>query len=829
MIKSILFAAALAALAGIPASAQESMGFGQLLQEANNAFNQGDYISATYYFNRLRETEAWKDYSNKMDVFTKLAFIEESQSNFERAAEYYGLAIQQPPDTTPENKRVIYEHYQKRYANALKMAGHYAQAERLYWKFIDRGGDPETQFLLRQIIEIYGFMNVGGAEMQKLRTLVEEQFFSSLGWDLAELYRLKGDLETSRELFSRLIPENPQEAHQYVSSILAAYESEGRTGELLDDLRERGARHPHFFRLYLELLLRMNQPGRALDELEAHLRAKTGETGELNAGDLSADPSVPDETLVLWTGLLSGQNRLEDAARRAREIVDAFPMNLSWRERLSHFLASAGDAPAAASVWEEWAAQNPDNPLIRFNAAERIQELGMEERAREMILNLPENTPGALRLREGAVCLQLGLYERAMEAFSAAAASGSAGGDAIASSITEALESKTSGAERAAEALIGQATGRAFGDVPVWVRDVLPGLCMKLGMMEELDALAQADPSGLWNIRLAREAMSRGENAWAERWLGSVPAESPHRAAAAQDLARFAGRSNMIPEQRRAAELLEPSVAPLLAASGPVPLTAAQLENLFRYAEHRLNAFEGGKALEAVRTIEASSAVVQRPLMMSDAARISFLRARAMTELGSFQPAIQILDGIQIQPWLTEARFLKAKILLGLKRTEEARELLQALSEDKTHWRRANDAFELAMRIEPLVGESMDLFSSYQLYMLQGRFDAAVPALRELAVAEYGQDTEEWARYETGRLAMISGDSETALETWDELLLDVDHPVYHGLVRYRKWNASGEVNAATGDYQKLLTDFNDTLFADLARIEMRERIREEAP
>ena len=248
-------------------------------------------------------------------------------------------------------------------------------------------------------------------------------------------------------------------------------------------------------------------------------------------------------------------------------------------------------------------------------------------------------------------------------------------------------------------------------------------------------------------------------------------------------------------------------------------------QQLLNYANYRLNAFQPEDALVAVRQIESSSRTLTRPLSQPASERLIFERGRALTELTSFQPALLLLDRVKTQPFLTEAKFLKAQILLSQKQVEESRTLLKEIVEGDESWRRANDALALLVALDPLVGESLDLFCQSVLYQLQGRAEDAVPVLRQLAVEQFDKDPAEWARYQIGRLKEEAGDAEGARKEWDQLLLEANHPVILGMLRrnrIHRINAAGERITDMTAYQELLLDFPDTLASDLARLEVQQ-------
>jgi len=267
-----------------------------------------------------------------------------------------------------------------------------------------------------------------------------------------------------------------------------------------------------------------------------------------------------------------------------------------------------------------------------------------------------------------------------------------------------------------------------------------------------------------------------------------------------------------------------PSVSLILDASESIPLNQTLAERLLHYSELCLDACQTGKALTAIRKIESASSTLTPPMTGNFKDRLSLARARVYVQSAAFQPALQMLNTIALDPYYSEAQFLSAQIHIAQGETEIARSLLHELCDRDRTWDRANDALSLLIAIEPLVGDSLSLFSDAMIYQLQGRYEDAIPPLRQLAVEHYGNDTEEWARFQIGVLKRESGQLEEARQEWKRLLLDVDNPIIHGMVRLelvRSELASGNAVSNTGEFQELLIEFPDSIYSDLARQEMR--------
>ena len=345
-------------------------------------------------------------------------------------------------------------------------------------------------------------------------------------------------------------------------------------------------------------------------------------------------------------------------------------------------------------------------------------------------------------------------------------------------------------------------------------------------------ALADADDGGAWKYNIACEALRRDSDRWALDLLSSIPPESLYRVMADRKRAEILGENSSIVAQREAADLMFPSVEPLLSATPPVVLNPVLMDRLIKYSELRLNAFQPNEALVAIQLIESSSASLERTPQPTDFARIAYGRARALSELASLEPAIKALESIDVSPYREDAQILLARIYIAQRKIDLAVDVLNDALENPQSWRIANDALSLLSALEPLVGDALEGFSDAILYELQGRFDRAVPCLRQVAVDYYGGDVEEWTRYYIGRLKNQSGETEDAREELQRLLMDVDDPIVRGLTRMEllKLNdsASASIGAAT-EYQELLIDLPNTLFADLARLQMQRKFGKEQP
>ncbi len=803
----------------------QSNNLNQLRSQANAALFDGDHVTAAYYYQRMMESPDWENYPDKINVLGQMALIEESQARSAEAVKYYEKIqeIVESDSSAPDNARIDY--YTQRYADALERAGYYKKAAQQYWELFEKGTSSNKTLYLMRILENYSYQSVSQEEMEKLRSLIIPQFRETLGWNLASLFRKQGMLEESYELYESLWPQQLAKARQSADSMYETYTQIDAFDDLLQRVQEQRQKGDHLFShlmLELELLQLDGQVEEALQRLENVLLQENQNPVDAVGALLS---QIPKDLLNLWVDLVEDQRGREEAIAIMQRIVKHSPLDLSHRERLSTMLVKAGNSDEALTLWREWMELQPGNPLSKLKAAEKIYSLGLQEEAEEILENNIENIQPKLASNEADTALRLGLYDQAFSAYEIAVATGGVKPERVSNSILNFAE-RMPDSKPLIASLLKNATGRAFDEVPEWIRTPLLELAIQPAFMEELNQLAESDPAGLWHLNLAQAAVKQGHTQWAKQCLRSIPEDNKYQHTAKRELAQLLSREESIEEKKKAAALMRPSVEMVLDTTETIPLSNVLVDRLMKYSELRLDAYQPGAALQAIRNIEDASHTLDRPLTEKQIDRLQFLRARAMLEFSSLNAAIDLLEQIHFQPQKTEALYLLAKTHLVLGNMEQAEHLLQELVEKDTYWKRANDALRMMVMLEPLVGEALELYQLANLYQLQGRFSDAVPFLRQLAVKHYGEDMEEWARYEIGQLLKNQGDKEGAREEWKRLLVDVDHPVIHGIVQLKllqSTQTADEAQSAT-QYQDLLLEFPDTIFSDLARLEMQHNL-----
>lgn len=370
-------------------------------------------------------------------------------------------------------------------------------------------------------------------------------------------------------------------------------------------------------------------------------------------------------------------------------------------------------------------------------------------------------------------------------------------------------------------ALIKKASESSFSEFPAWARNSLLKYGVGYGFQDELESIAKNEKNSVWYYHIANEAARQNKTDWAITLLESISEDDIYYSAAERTLANIYSQKDTIPMQRKAADLLKPALAAILESTAAIKLNETYADRLMSYAEMRLNAFQPGQALTAIKQIESASNQISRLMKTSFNDRLKLNRARALVELSSFDEALNLLEQVDREPYYSQALMLNARTLLALNELNQAQEILHEIADKTEHWQKENNALALLSAMKPLIGESLELFCTIQLYQLQGRFEAAEPALRQLAVNHYGTDTEEWARFTIGELYQKAGNNEKARQEWERLAIDVDHPVIHGMLKYElvqhQPEIAGNIENST-PYQELLIDFPNTLFSDLARI-----------
>ncbi len=820
LLKRIILVGILLISAGFSFAAED---IEELRRAGDLALAQGDYLTARYYFERIRESDNWNEYPFRIDILNKLGMIHESQSQYKEASEQYRevLEISKKQENNDANNTLFY--YELRYADCLERAGFYSRAQEMYQKILDESPPNVKPTILQRIIHNYGFLAPPQEQLDTLHSLVMQEYQNTLGWQLANLYRILGAFDKSYKLYEELWPQNPVFAVTEADSIIEVYTQLDKIDELLDTIqavRETKEKHINYLRLELEILEQSNQGEKAQEQLEAFLVNYGQQNGIQNISGLVGTEA--NDLVVKWVDLASRFGEPQQVEQQIRNILANLPMDFQWHERLSNLLLGQGKKEEAVHVWKDWAEKNRSNPLAVMKAAQQLMNLDSPDTAKQLMNDIQGQIPPALSLQQGEIALSLNRTDLALKAFTIGEVSGTVNPNQIVSTI-ENHSNVVQNPDPLFFSLIEAATVKAFHDIPSWIRKTLLRLGIRNGHLEELESLAQNEKSGIWNIHLAQEALKQGKRQWARMMLESVPSDSLYKPSANMELASLVGEESGIPAKRKAASLLKPAIEDVLNTTPPVRLTTITIEHLQKYIHYRLEGYQPGEALIAIRCIENSSQTLNHPLPQSEIDDLRFARACAFIQLGSFQPAMELLDILKTNSNNDTIRLLKAKVLLALKKVEEAKSLLLQIIEEKNYQQTTNDALALYNALEPLVGEPLELFCLSQLYQLQGRYEDAIPSLRQLAVEHYGDDVEEWSRFTIGKLLHESGNRKEAEEEWTRLLNDVDHPFLHGLTRlklHQLQKSATDTIVTQTSYQEIMLDFPETLFFDIAKMEI---------
>ncbi len=803
-----------------------------LYAKGNDAFGEADYITATYYYQRLIELEKWSGFPKKIDVLRKLAMIEESQARFDDAARYYRMLIDNMPQPKDPNASNINYYYYQRYAENLEKTGKYVLAGQTYWQLVRESKEVNRPVYLKHLIQNYQYRQVSDDQLNELQNAVAPQYLENLGLEFTELLRIKGKTQESINLFNQLWPLNPVRSLDFISSIADLFASQEKLDELIGHVhlhRTKVKNSPALLMLEVNLLDQAEKGADALHQIEQFIFDKSG---LIKAEDI--EPiiiKVPALVLDRWVELVTRYRSIDDGIKIISQILNITPMDLTRRRQLSGMLIREGRKQESVELWSNWAESQTKTPTTILNAAQEIYTLGDVEAARSVLRNFKGRIPAPLAWRQGQAALQFGDHKEAIAAFNIAASTGKVHPSMIASVINQHIQTNPDQTQWVAK-LVQAASGKLHSSVPNWLKTTLLNLGVQPPYRKQLKSLFESDASDAWKYSAALESIKQGDNDWALAQLDGIPPKSLYFDIAKQKRSVLLGEDSSLNAQRKAADLFESYVADILSSASPVVLTPRMLERLIQYSEISLNAFKPEQALKAIRKIESASGTLENPISASVISRLTLNRARALTELASLDPAIKLLESIEQPTYQEDAKFLLARIFIAQRKSDMALSLLDEIVQNTRFWRTKNDALSLMNALEPLVGDPLQLFCDSMLYRLQGRLSNAIPLLRQLAVDHYGGDVEEWSRYHIGRLKHESGDAKGASEEWRRLLTDVDHPVINGMTRLeilRMQQVASTNNASATDYQELMIELPNTIFADLARMEMQRQFNKEMP
>ncbi|MDP8245392.1 MAG: hypothetical protein P9L94_15010 [Candidatus Hinthialibacter antarcticus] len=829
MVKFLIQILCVIGLGLVPAAQEEPAS--QLYSQGNTSFATGDYVAASYYFQRLHDSEQWEAFPQKVDVLGKLGMVEEGQSRFGAAASWYRQVIVELEAKAPQQIDAFAQYYVLRYAECLERSGAYPQAAKILWEQYARSEPVLQPTILHRILRNAQYKELGEDELRALRAEVEANGLSNLGWNLADLYQRNQRFNEAFSLYEELWPNAPANARNHLDAMITTYQAADKLDGWLDQLQQavdEGVNPNQFILLETEILRSLDRGEEALNRMETALSKLAGVPNLNDIASLAG--KAPSSLIQHWLELVQLYRGEADALVLLQTWVNNQPNDILLRGKLAEWTANAGKLDEAGELWLSWARDRDSDSASILLAAENLIELGANDAARQLLAEQQANLDPKFAMRFGQLAMRVNQFQQAIDAFNTATVKVQTPAIVISDAVLTYADSAPD-ADALFGALIGSVSGEPFSALPAWSRTAVQELGFRRNRMNTLRDMALAEPSGAWRIELARAASQQGEQDWALELLDQIADDSPYRNTAKREKALLLGNSILVPRKVEAVQLMQSSLEAVLSATSEIPLTHIMVERMLTYSEYSLDAFLPNDALRAIVRVESASNELAQPMPPINQERLRFLRARAMMELGSWTRALEMYQTITLPPYSTDARFYEALIFLGLEQTEEAKAAMQELLDQPEHWRRANDALAYLTALEPLVGEPLEWLCKAQLFELQGRLMEAAPFYRQIAVAQYGEDTEEWARYVIGDLERISGQWSAARQEWERLALDVDHPVIHAMIRWELWRAAvadDAVAAATG-FQNLLMDFPDSLAADLARLEFQKRSQSNNP
>ena len=822
-----------------------------LYTQGNAAMMNLDYATAGYNFRRMMDAGEWAAFPEKTAVLGKMGLIEESHARYPEAAYYYQLlvddlsksqnktinaptsglaiplnsAIASPLQNNPA--RTLNNYYIQRLADCYDRAGNYQKSNTLYWSLLKNAEKSIEPAYLLPLMKTYDFLEISPEEIKTLHNLIIPAYVERLGWSLADLYRIKEKNAEAREIYELLWQKYPQQASAHASSMYTVYKASNQLEKLLSRIQAAEEEEENFADDYLlleaELLENNAQPQQALTAIETFL--SDGDPASLAEKTKTLIGKFSTPVLDKWIDLLEKIRGTDAVLPVLQSFVMQSPLETSRREKLANLLMNAGRKSEALALWKDWLKLQANNPLATLQAVENIFVMGDVQSAKELLAKSLKTVAPNLAYNYAITAFKLGDFSTAIASFTIASTANGMDSNQIVSFIDQYTDRSIDTKEFVSAMIQSVSPMIANQKEPAWLRESLLSLGLKTNQKDKLDTLAAADPSGRWKMLLALEAVKQGKTNYAVEWLQSIPQTSIYAPGAELQLAVLLGKSQDPANLHKALELYKPYMDKILQATEAIRLTDGTLNRLMDYMDVCLNCFQPGEAISAIRYIESASPGLTQPMSPTTLERLRFGRAQALTELSSLEPALELLKDCKDQPFFSKAVLLRIKILITQKKTDEALSALKDMIKEPAHWQTANQALALYMMLEPLVGESLRQYSDAVLYQLQGRFEDAIPLLRQIAVDNYGEDTEEWARYAIGALEKQAGFLEKAKEEWKRLNMDADNPVVHGLLRYELFHLAttpAEPVRESTEYQELLLDFPNTLFSDLARLEVNE-------
>lgn len=585
----------------------------------NTALANGDYITAAYYFERIRNSSEWDSFGDRIGVLSKLAMLEERQARSARAAIWYGQILDIYKETRTEGEAnpaidATFRYYAIRYADTLERSGSYPQANRLLWSLYDESDPASRIMILERLIRTYSFLSPSLDDIKSIQSKIGPDQILALGWPLARLYFTHNHLVDSFELIETLWPNSPMEARNHLDFMLDVYRERGEIDHLFERIREYREAEPGFdpyLLLETEALRRLGRGEEALAVLESDFarRANVVDFDSI----IQIIGRVPTQVMDEYIDLTQRIHGDDAAMDMLRQLVRHQPMDIQRRERLGAMLSRVGENEEAIELWLEWVKTQNNQPSAMMMAAERIHALGDSLRAIELLQVVGDELSPDMLLQRGLLGLRMNDFEMAFASLREAGRSAQIGDMMVSSEIVEYAQTAAN-VDALFSAFIEEVSGVSFAQTPQWASNLLQEIGFRPQFLPKFEELLAAEPTGAWRIQAAREAVNQGMSAWALNQIRKTPDESPYRQAADMEIALILSERPTIPAQREAANLLAKALDPILSATEEIFITPGLIPRLLDYADMQINGYQPAEALRVIRLIETAMASYEEPL-----------------------------------------------------------------------------------------------------------------------------------------------------------------------------------------------------------------------
>ncbi len=664
---------------------------------------------------------------------------------------------------------------------------------------------PRRINVANMLVRLYGVEAISDTQLDQLlgKLPPADRSYEFLTM-LSEAYRDRQKDKEAADLYleiARRFPETLLPALSYMGPYLA---QNGRLGDLEALVRQEVEKNPSQVPM-TQLLARVLQMENKFEEALAVL----GKSG---------DPRLRRER----ADLLAGAGKSAEAAAAYQQLLTASPNDPTLIEKLGAVYLRMDQREKAVSTWKRMV----QGPMATQDAYQRLSDVyqrnGMTQEAVEALREARTRFPGARSSSIGMAYLWLvqGDYARALQAFSEYAV----GGDGSYEFINQNIFQYLRGEQEQEELLsaVKQLYGAAAQYTPAqraWLRDLSAQLLVKLGRypeaLAELEKTAENKDRELFQLGALLE--QAGARSWAVQAYRQVGAGAPvNRASLLLHVAQLEASLGQLQAARRTLE----------EASGVLDARANILsgEMLLMRAELLLQLKQPGPALALLSAPDATATLRVNPQQLETA---QLYRGEAWSMLGSLPRAASELASLEHSPQRDIrllARFQLGNIHLWQNEPDQAVGYYKDIIDNELSHQLANDVLDVAVSAKLYSPEQMAHYSLALLYGWQGRDEDAVEQWRLLAALAGEGDLAADALCEAGAIYAASGDVAGASSEYGKALRFAKNPDVIGRIRWAL--LQDVVKARSGDvprqdYEKLIVDFPDTLFADLARRQLR--------